>query len=84
MKILYLVGALISFVIILIIAFENIQSSCNYLTFFFWELSASVSPTFVLLGTSIFGMVTGALATLAAVSLFGSSDEDEDDVDFAA
>ena len=84
MKILYIVGALVSFVIILILAFENIQASCNYLTFFFWELPTSVAPTFVLLGTAIAGMVTGAFMTMSAISLFGSSDEEDDDIDFAA
>ena len=84
MKILYIVGSAISFVIILILSFENIQSTCNYLNFFFWELPASITPTFVILGTSIFRMITGALMAMAAVSIFGSKDEDEEDIDFAA
>lgn len=84
MKVIYLVGSILSFFTILILSFENIQASCNYLTFFVWELSASIAPTFVLMGTSFFGIVTGVFMTLAAQSIFGGSDEDEDDVDFSA
>lgn len=84
MKVLYIVGSILSFFTILILSFENIQASCNYLTFFIWELSASIAPTFVLLGTAFFGIVTGVFITLSAISLFGGSDEDEDDVDFSA
>lgn len=85
MKILYILGALVSLVVILILSFENIQSTCNYLTFFFWELPASVNPTFILMGSAFVGIITGAFMTMAAISLFGSgSDEDDSDVDFAA
>lgn len=84
MKVIYVIGSILSFFTILILSFENIQASCNYLTFFIWELSASIAPTFVLLGTAFFGVVTGVFMTLAGISLFGNSDEDEDDVDFSA
>lgn len=83
MKILYLAGSFISFVIILVLAFENIQASCNYLNFFFWELPA-VSPTFILFGSSFLGMIAGGLVTMTLLSFFGSSDEDEEDEDFNA
>jgi hypothetical protein len=82
MRALYLAGSVICFVIILILAFENIQASCNYLTFFFWELSSSVAPTFVLFGTAIVGVVTGGFITLFVTSILGESDDDDDDEDF--
>jgi|GEM_PF-718250 hypothetical protein len=84
MKLLYATGSLISFVIILVLAFENIQASCNYLTFFFWELSSAVAPTFVLFGTAVMGMITGAFMTLLATSVLSSNDYDEEADDFEA
>ncbi|MBT5016605.1 hypothetical protein HN748_06420 [Candidatus Peregrinibacteria bacterium] len=82
MRALYLIGSVMSFVIILILAFENIQASCNYLTFFFWEISSGVAPTFVLFGSAIVGMVAGSFMTLLASSFLAESDDDEDDIDF--
>lgn len=82
MRVLYLIGSIISFVVILVLAFENIQASCTYLTFFFWELSSSVAPTFVLFGSAVVGMVAGAFLTLLASSFLNESDEDEEDEDF--
>ena len=84
MRVLYLVGSIVSFVIILIIAFENIQATCNYLTFFFWELSSSIAPTFVLFGSAVVGMIAGGFVTMFLVSFLGDNDEDEDDEDFEA
>lgn len=84
MRALYLVGSIVSFVVILILAFENIQATCNYLTFFFWEMSASVAPTFVLFGAAIVGMVTGGFITLLMVSILSEDDEEEEDEDFEA
>ncbi len=84
MRALYMAGSIISLVIVLILAFENIQASCNYLTFFFWELSSSVAPTFVLFGSAVMGAITGAFLTLLATSILSEPDEDEDDEDFEA
>ena len=79
MRALYLIGSIISFVIILVLAFENIQASCTYLTFFFWELDSSVTPTFILFGAAVVGMVAGGFLTLMATSFLNDSSEDDDD-----
>ncbi len=84
MRVLYLVGSIISFVVVLVLAFENIQASCNQLNFFFWELNSSIAPTFVLFGAAIIGMITGGFLTLLATSVLSEPEEDEDDEDFEA
>lgn len=84
MRGLYITGTIISFVIILILCFENIQASCTYLTFFFWELDSSIAPTFVLFGTSVIGMIAGSFLTLLGTSMIGSGNDDEEDEDFEA
>ncbi|MFA5842301.1 MAG: hypothetical protein WC882_01310 [Candidatus Gracilibacteria bacterium] len=84
MKILYLAGAAVFFVTILILGFENIGASCNYLTFFFWELSTDTSPTIIFFAISLLGGITGVFVTMAAVSLLGGNEEDEEGDDFEA
>lgn len=77
MKIFSAAAAMFSFVIILILAFENFQASCNYLTFFFWELSASTSPTFTLFGAAIVGIFTGVSGTIFVTSILNADPEEE-------
>ena len=84
MRIIYLVGSIISFVVILVLAFENIQASCNYLTFFFWEVSSGLAPTFILFGAAMAGIVTGGFLTLLVTSIMETPDEDEEDENFDA
>lgn len=79
MKILYAIGSLIMFVVILILGFENIQSSCNYLMFFFWELDSSLAPTFVIFGTAFMGGITGIFVTLLFKSIMDKGDEDDEE-----
>jgi uncharacterized integral membrane protein len=81
MKIFTAVATVISFVIIMILAFENFQASCNYLTFFFWELSASTSPTFTLFGAAMVGIFTGVTGTMFFNSMFGAAAEEEEEQD---
>lgn len=80
MKTFYLIGALFFTVIILIISFENIQAMCTYLQVFFWPIKTQVSPTFMIFGLSLVGMVTGAFYYGFILELLrgGKSDEDED------
>ncbi|HCW32875.1 MAG: hypothetical protein UT55_C0001G0015 [Candidatus Peregrinibacteria bacterium GW2011_GWE2_39_6] len=84
MKIFYFIGAFVTFVVILVLSFENIQATCNYLNFFFWELPSNVSPTIILFGTSLLGMVVGSFLTLSVMSLVGQDDEDDEDENFNA
>ncbi|EKD93103.1 MAG: hypothetical protein ACD_28C00244G0010 [uncultured bacterium] len=84
MKALYLAGTMLSLVVILILAFENIQASCNYLIFFFWELPSDITPTMILFGSAFMGMVSGVFLTLFATSVLGKSEEEEEDENFNA
>ena len=82
-KVLTGIAAAVSFVVILILAFENVQASCNYLTFFFWELSASTAPTFTLFGASLVGMFTGVMGAMFYHSVTNVDPEEENpDEDF--
>lgn len=82
MKILYAAGSALSLIVILVLAFENIQSSCQYLMFFFWELPTNVSPTIVIFVTALGGMVAGSLTTLFLTATLGAKSDDEESEDF--
>ncbi len=84
MKIFYLIGALFFTVIILIVSFENISAICTQVQFFFYTFGATVSPTFLIFGLSLIGMVAGAFYFGFVMSLFKSSDQsgEEDDENF--
>lgn len=77
-KVLTGLAAILSFVVILVLAFENVQASCNYLTFFFWELSASTPPTFTLFGAALVGIFTGVMGTLFFTSILSTDTEEEE------
>lgn len=79
MKVFSLVASVLLSVLILIIAFENIQAQLNFITVLFWELPTTFSPTFFILGISALGMVTGAFMCSLFRSIFSDSDEDEED-----
>jgi uncharacterized integral membrane protein len=77
MKAFYLAGSIIFTVIILIIAFGNIQAQCAMLTFFFFPVKAN--PTIVILGFSVIGIITGLFYHAFIVRVLESGvDEDED------
>ncbi len=83
MKAFYLAGSIIMTSVILILAFENIQASCNYITFFFWEVSSGTPPTMTIFFEAILGVVAGFFYTQFFHSLSSSDDEDdEDDEDY--
>jgi len=76
-KIITGLAAVISFVVILILAFENVQATCNYLTFFFWELSTSTAPTFTLFGAALVGMFTGVMGCMFLTDIMKNDPEEE-------
>jgi uncharacterized integral membrane protein len=80
MRIFYLVGSLIFTVLILILAFENIQSICTYITIFFTELPTDAPPTFLIFGISVLGVFTGFCYHGLIASFFNSDDEEDDDM----
>ncbi len=79
-KILYLVGSVVCTVIILLLAFENIQGMCSYLVFFFTDIPTSFSPTFLILGVAFLGGITGFFYTSLVYSLFGGKDDEDEEV----
>lgn len=79
MKAFYLIGSIILTVVILIIAFGNIQSDCSSLVLFFHEVDQS--PTIIILAVSVLGMMTGAMYH-AFVSRILANPENEEDQNF--
>ncbi|OIP81078.1 hypothetical protein COW94_02425 [Candidatus Peregrinibacteria bacterium CG22_combo_CG10-13_8_21_14_all_44_10] len=81
MKAFYLAGSIIMSAVILILAFENIQASCNYITFFFWEVSSGTTPTMTIFFEAILGIITGFFYT-QLLNSWGSSSSDEEEEDY--
>lgn len=78
MRTFYLVGSIVMTTVILIIAFENIQATCNYLTFFFWEVPSQTAPTMTIFFEAIIGIVAGVFYAQLFHSLL-NKDEDEEE-----
>jgi hypothetical protein len=79
MKSFWLTGSIIFMVMILIVAFENIQAQCSYVNFLFYEVGTEVSPLFTFMGISLLGMITGFFLFGMVNSVFKSSAEEEED-----
>ncbi len=79
MKAFYLAGSIICTVLILVIAFGNIQAQCSLLTFFFFPVKSN--PTIVILGFSVIGIITGLFYHAFMAKVFDTTDED-DEADF--
>ncbi len=77
MKAFFLTGSIIMTCVIMILAFENIQASCNYITFFFWEVSSGTPPTMTIFFEAVLGVITGIFYTMFVKSLGASSDDEE-------
>lgn len=77
MKVFYLVGALFFTVLTLVLAFENIGGSCNYLKFFFADIDSATSPTFLTFATAFLGAITGALYYGFLMELLKKTDDED-------
>ena len=75
MKAFYLTASIICTVLLLILSFENIGSQCTNLLFFFYEFESS--PTLILLGIAVLGIITGIFYHSFLQKLLSTS-EDED------
>jgi len=64
-------------VLILIIGFGNIGSSCTKLMFFFFPISSN--PTIMILAIAVLGIITGAFYHAFIQKLLNSSSEDEEE-----
>jgi uncharacterized integral membrane protein len=80
MKTLYLVVSVILTVMILILGFENVGSSCTKLSFFFMPINTN--PTLVIIGIAVLGMITGASYLAFLQKLFAKEDEEEEETGF--
>lgn len=78
MKIFSLVVSIILTVLILILAFENIQAACTGLNFLFWPIGDDTTPTSLILGTTLFGMLAGAFYGAFFRSMMKGDEEEED------
>ncbi len=77
MKAFYLVSSVVFTVLILILAFENIDAQCGELKFFFYPIEHG--PTIVFLGISVIGIITGVLYHALLSRLLATTEEEEDE-----
>ncbi|MBU1089625.1 hypothetical protein KKF38_02425 [Patescibacteria group bacterium] len=73
MKIRYLVGAMAITLVLLIIAFQNIQTNASFVMFFSFK---SMPMTFPVLVLTVFGMAAGSLYTLAIQSILNKKEKE--------
>lgn len=78
LKIFYLFGSLVSTVIILIIAFENIQAVCTNVVVFYKYLDANATPTSLIFWLAGLGMICGFFYHGLLRSFFEKKDEEDD------
>lgn len=76
MKAFFLTGSIIFTVLILILAFGNINASMSGLHFLFYPVD--MNPTVVILGISVLGIITGVLYHSFLSRILGSSEEEEE------
>lgn len=76
MKAFYLTASIIFTVLILILAFENIGAQCSGLNFFFYSIGQS--PTIVILGIAVIGIITGAFYHAFLSRILSSTPEDDE------
>ena len=73
MKTGYLIMAVVITVLLLIIAFQNIQTNASFIMFFSFK---NMPMTFPVLVLSILGMTAGSFYTLAILSAVGKRKEE--------
>jgi hypothetical protein len=73
MKTGYLIAAVVITVLLLIIAFQNIQTHASFIMFFSFKNMSMTFPVFML---SVLGMAAGAFYTLAILSMVDKRRED--------
>ena len=81
LKYFYLVGALLTTVVIFILAFENIQAICVDMNVFFTELDVNTPPTILVFWVAALGVLCGFFYHGLIHSLFQKSDDDDDEYD---
>lgn len=74
----FLSGSLVLAIIILIIAFQNIQAQCNFVTFFFFSVDQSTSPTILIFLISLIGIFAGIFFMGLLMSFISKEEEEEE------
>lgn len=72
----FLSGSIVLTIIVLIVAFQNIQAQCNFVTFFFFGVGSKTSPTIMIFVVSLIGIMTGMLY-MGLLMSFLSKEEDD-------
>ncbi|MBU1446121.1 hypothetical protein KKD70_02570 [Patescibacteria group bacterium] len=75
----FLAGSIVLAIVILVVAFQNIQAQCNFVTFFFLSVSTNTSPTLMIFGVSIIGIITGMFLMGLIMSFLSNDGSDEED-----
>lgn len=76
MKAFFLTASIILTVIVLIIAFGNIGATCSDIKFLFYSVDAS--PTIIILGVAVLGIITGAFYHAFVSRVLDTPDEEEE------
>lgn len=79
LRIFFLSGSIVLSIIILIIAFQNIQAQCNFVTFFFFPVSQATSPTVLAFAMALIGILTGIFYMGFIMTFISGDGEDEDE-----
>jgi len=74
----FLSGSIVLAIIILIVAFQNIQAQCNFVTFFFFSVDQGTSPTILVFLVSLLGIFAG-IFFMGLLMSFLSKEEEEDE-----
>lgn len=75
MKIFFLTGTVLFFVVALILAFENMSLSCNNFLFVFFPMP---SPFLMVVSITALGFLIGVFFTALLVSILANKAEDEE------
>lgn len=78
LRVFFLSGSIVLSIIILIVAFQNIQAQCSFVTFFLFSVEGTTSPTIMAFVVSIIGIITGAFY-MGLLMSYISKEEDEED-----
>ncbi len=72
----FLSGSIVFTIIVLIVAFQNIQAQCSFVTFFFFSIGTNTSPTIMIFVVSLLGIITGMLFMGLLMSIISKEEDD--------
>lgn len=78
LRVFFLSGSIVLSIIILIVAFQNIQAQCNFITIFFFPIEQTTSPTIMIFVISLIGVLTGIFYMGLIMSFLSKEEEDEE------